>query len=98
MKEQGSQFANLMDISASGARMELDYLVATRPHSFKVGDEIQVLIDGFDLIEARVMRATEDELGLMFLVDTEAEKRVLAEIMAALNAINLRLIQATGTL
>lgn len=90
MKEPGSQFAYLLDISAGGARLELDYLVAARPHSFHAGEVVRVLIDGFDPLEALIVRTNEDQLGLRFLVDDREEKRVLAEIMAAVNDLNLK--------
>ena len=97
MKEPGSQFAFLVDISASGARLALDYLISERPHSFEDGEVVRVLIDGFDPLEARIVRSNDDELGLRFMVENVEEKRVLSEIMVALNALSLRQLKAVSS-
>ena len=71
----------LIDISASGAAIELAAPLEGLDNPFTAGDEVEIEIEGMSPLIARVSRVLDKGIAFNFSPGKVAEDQIIAEIM-----------------
>jgi len=85
---KGARGGLLRDISARGAALDFVNPMGTADHSFDVDDVVEIIIDGFDPMNGRVVRTEETGIFVAFDLNSDEEKALIAEIMLAANEMS----------
>ncbi len=87
--DKGARGGLLKDISAHGAGMDFVNPTGIVDHDFEVEDSIEIMIDGFDPLNGRIVRIHDEGISVAFDLDSADEKALIASIMAAANDIDV---------
>lgn len=85
--DKGARGGLLRDISSSGAGLEFVNPMGTVDQPFLIGDEVEIIVDGFKPLAGKIVRTDEKGIFVHFVLNTADEEMLLAEIMAATNDI-----------
>jgi len=79
----------LKNISASGAMLEFVYPTGRAEHTFIIGDRVEIEIEGFEVLQGKVMRIGETDIAVEFNTWGMDEDNLITQIMSAANRIPL---------
>ncbi len=73
----------LVDISESGAQVELLAPMETVTHSFTIDDEVELVVDDLGMLPSRVTRAMPKHIALEFHIDGDQQRKLVGDIKTA---------------
>lgn len=79
----------LRDISSGGAGLQFVNPMGAVEHPFTKDDTVEIIIDGFQSLNAKVVRTEQESIFVAFEINNDQEEMLIAEIMAAANDIVL---------
>lgn len=86
---KGARGGLLRDISARGAALHFVNPLGNADHTFDVDEDVEVIIDGFDPLNGRIVRTESSGIFVAFELNSDEERSLIADIMLASNEIQL---------